>query len=86
MKVCEVLIGPIMGNGGIVYNEGEEITLEDATAALFDGWGYVRILRDAQEESPVAGKVAEPVPEPVATTTTTSTTKKSATTAATSEA
>lgn len=67
MKVCLVLLGPIAGNGGIIYNEGEEIILENATAALFEGWNYVEILREADDGSAVAGRVAEPTPtEPVA--------------------
>lgn len=57
MKVCLVLMGPIYGNTGIV-NEGEEITLEDATATMFAGWGYVEILRDADDGSTSAGKAA----------------------------
>lgn len=63
MKVCLVLLGPIAGNGGIVYNEGEEIILEDATATLFEGWNYVKILGDAPEDSPVAGR-AEATADP----------------------
>lgn len=68
MKVCKVLIGPIAGNEGIVYDEGDEIILEDATAKQFEGWTYVKILGDAEDGSAVAGKAAaEPTPtEPVA--------------------
>jgi hypothetical protein len=58
MKLCEVIIGPIMGNGGVIYYEGEEIVLEDATAALFESWGYVQILGDADDGSSAAGRAA----------------------------
>jgi hypothetical protein len=69
MKVCLVLMGPIAGSDGNV-NEGGEIILEDSTAKMFAGWGYVEILRDADDGSTAAGKVAvEPDPEPAATTT-----------------
>jgi hypothetical protein len=66
-------MGPIAGNDGN-KNEGEEIILEDSTAKMFAGWGYVKILRDADDGATAAGKAApepepEPEPEPVATTT-----------------
>lgn len=70
MKVCLVLMGPIAGNEGN-KNEGEEIILEDATATMFAGWGYVEILRDADDGATAAGKAApvepEPTPEPTTT-------------------
>ena len=67
MKVCEVLIGPIQGNKEILYQEGEEITLETATAEQFERQAFVRIIGDALDSSAVAGKAAEPTPvEPAA--------------------
>jgi hypothetical protein len=68
MKVCKVLMGPIAGNERNV-DEGGEITLDDTTAKMFEGWDYVEILRDLDDGATSAGKAApEPEPEPKPTT------------------
>jgi hypothetical protein len=62
MKVCLVLMGPLAGNEGNV-DEGGEITLDNNTATMLGGWGYVEILRDADDGASSSGKAA-PKPEP----------------------
>lgn len=78
-KLCLVLMGPIMGNGGVIYHEGDQIVLTEATANLFASWGFVEILGDAAPEDPVAGRAApseETTPTEEATTTTKTTRTK----------
>lgn len=74
-------MGPIMGNGGVIYNEGDQIVLAEATANLFASWGFVEILGDAAPEDPIAGRAAtseEPTPTEKTTTTTKTTTRTKA--------
>jgi hypothetical protein len=56
-------MGPISGNAGQLHYEGEEITLDTATAELFERFGFVTILGDAVEGSVLSAKSAPPKEE-----------------------
>jgi hypothetical protein len=73
VKNCEVLIGPIAGDGGRLYWEGETISLDDPTAELLARLTYVRIIpepepepvaiKDEDAEAPVARSRKKPIEE-----------------------
>lgn len=65
MKTCKILMGPIAGNGGVIFREGQSLDLDDDTAVKFAGWGYVSL--------PKATPTVPPVPVVVAVGTATTT-------------
>ena len=44
MKICTVLIGPIADAVGVIHANGTTIEIEDAVAARFQSWRFVKII------------------------------------------
>jgi hypothetical protein len=61
MKLCKVLVGPIMADDQKLYHAGDRISLSEKDAKMFAEWKFVEVLEEKTDrsEKPAVVKATE---------------------------